>query len=60
MLYLATDRPALFDQLRGLIAEIVPNIGRLEVRTGGGQLRVVFDTAASCGAGGVMPSSRGR
>jgi len=43
LLYLATDLPVVFDQLRDLIAEIVPHIGRLEVRTGGGQLRVVFD-----------------
>src|SRR6185437_15644633 len=46
LLYLATDRPALFNRLRSLIAEIVPHIGSLEVRTGGGQLRVVFDTAS--------------
>jgi hypothetical protein len=46
LLYLATDRPALFDQLRSLIAEIVPHIGRLEVRTSGGQLRVVFNSVS--------------
>lgn len=33
LLYLATDRPALFAQLRLLMGEIVPDIGRLEVRT---------------------------
>jgi AAA ATPase domain len=41
LLYLATDRPDLFGKLRDLIAEIVPHVGRLEVRTGGGQLRGV-------------------
>jgi hypothetical protein len=46
LLYLATDRSRLFEQLRGLIAEIVPDIGRLEVRTSGGQLRVVVENAA--------------
>jgi len=44
LLYLATDRRPLFDQLRAIIAEIVPHIGHLEVRTGGGQLRVVFES----------------
>lgn len=44
LLYLATDRRSLFDQLRAVIAEIVPHIGHLEVRTGGGQLRVVFES----------------
>jgi energy-coupling factor transporter ATP-binding protein EcfA2 len=43
LLYLATDRPAIFRHLRNLIAEIVPHIGHLEVRTSGGQLRVVFE-----------------
>jgi AAA domain, putative AbiEii toxin, Type IV TA system len=46
LLYLLTDRSAVFEQLRRLMAEIVPDVGRLEVRTGGGQLRVVFETAA--------------
>jgi hypothetical protein len=46
LLYLATDRSRLFEQLRGLIAEIVPDIGRLEVRTSGGQLRVVAESAS--------------
>ena len=45
LLYLRTDRPAIFGQLRSLMAEIVPEVGRLEVRTGGSQLRVVFEGA---------------
>ena len=45
LLYLRTDRPAIFGQLRSLMAEIVPDVGRLEVRTGGSQLRVVFEGA---------------
>jgi predicted ATPase len=45
LLYLRTDRPTVFGQLRSLMAEIVPDVGRLEVRTGGGQLRVVFEGA---------------
>lgn len=42
---LATDQPRLFEKLGNLIAEIVPEIGRLQVRTIGSQ-RVVFETSA--------------
>lgn len=45
LLNLATDHTDLFDQLRVLIAEIVPQIGRLGVRTRDNQLRVVFENA---------------
>jgi len=44
--YLLTDRHGLFDQARGLITQIVPGIGTMQVRTGGGQMRVVFETPA--------------
>ena len=40
---LVTDQPLLFKRLGELIAEIVPGIGQLQVRTIGGQ-RVVFET----------------
>jgi predicted ATPase len=42
LLGLATDQPQIFEQLGKLIAEIVPEIGRLQVRTIGGQ-QVVFE-----------------
>jgi len=41
---LVTDQPQLFKRLGELIAEIVPGIGQLQVRTIGGQ-RVVFETS---------------
>ena len=41
---LLTDQPQLFKRLGELIAEIVPDIGRLQVRTIGGQ-RVVFESS---------------
>lgn len=44
--YLATDRRHLFEQARDLIAQVVPDIGMLQVRTGGNQLRVVFESGA--------------
>ena len=45
LLYLATDRPDMFRQLGDLVSEIVPDIGRLNVRTLG-LLRVVFEDSA--------------
>ncbi len=42
MLDLLTNRPDLLEQLRALIAEIVPDIGRLEIRTSGSQMQIVF------------------
>jgi energy-coupling factor transporter ATP-binding protein EcfA2 len=45
LLYLLTDRPTVFEHVRGLMAEIVPDLGRLQVRTGGGQLQIVFESA---------------
>lgn len=44
--YLATDQRHLFEQVRGLIAQVVPDIGILQVRTGGNELRVVFESNA--------------
>jgi len=42
LLDLLTNRPDLLEQLRALIAEIVPDIGRLEIRTSGSQMQIVF------------------
>jgi len=47
LLDLLTNRVGLLEELRRLIAEIVPDIGRLEIRTSGSTMRVVFT------AGGV-------
>lgn len=44
--YLATDRRHLFEQARDLIAQVVPDIGMLQVRTGGDKMRVVFESGA--------------
>jgi predicted ATPase len=44
--YLATDRRELFERVRSLIAQVVPGIGILQVRTGGDSMRVVFEGAA--------------
>lgn len=44
--YLLTDHNNLFERARELIAQIVPGIGTMQVRTGGGQMRVVFETPA--------------
>jgi energy-coupling factor transporter ATP-binding protein EcfA2 len=44
--FLATDHRNQFEQIRSLIAEIVPGIGQLQVRTGGNQMRVVFESSA--------------
>jgi hypothetical protein len=44
--YLATDRRHLFEQARVLIAQVVPDIGMLQVRTGGDNMRVVFESGA--------------
>jgi hypothetical protein len=44
--YLATDRHHLFEQARDLIAQVVPDIGMLQVRTGGDKMRVVFEGGA--------------
>lgn len=44
--YLATDQRHLFEQARGLIAQVVPDIGILQVRTGRNQMRVVFESNA--------------
>src|SRR5258708_8333878 len=41
--YLATDQRHLFEQARALIAQVVPDIGMLQVRTSGNQMRVVFE-----------------
>jgi len=41
--YLATDRPSAFRRLGDVITEIVPALGRLQVRTGGDRMRVVFE-----------------
>jgi predicted ATPase len=43
---LLTDRPELFGQAREPIAQVVPDIGTLQVRTGGDQMRVVFESSA--------------
>lgn len=42
LLDLLTNRPALFDKLRQLIAEIVPEIGQLQIRTSGNAMQIVF------------------
>jgi energy-coupling factor transporter ATP-binding protein EcfA2 len=42
LLDLLTNRPELLEQLRGLIAQIVPDIGRLGIRTNGNQMQIVF------------------
>lgn len=44
--YLVTDRPHLFDQVSNLIAQLVSGIGTLRVRTGGNNMRVVFESGA--------------
>jgi energy-coupling factor transporter ATP-binding protein EcfA2 len=44
--YLATDQRHLFEQVRILIAQVVPDIGILQVRTGGDRMRIVFESAA--------------
>lgn len=41
--YLATDRRDLFERARELIAQVVPDIGILQIRTGGNHMRVVFE-----------------
>lgn len=42
LLDLLTNRPEIFGELRRLIAEIVPGIGQLEIRTSGSSMQVVF------------------
>ena len=42
LLDLLTNRPGIFQELRRLIAEIVPDIGQLEIRTSGSSMQVVF------------------
>jgi putative AbiEii toxin of type IV toxin-antitoxin system len=42
LLDLLTNRPGIFQELRRLIAEIVPDIGQLEIRTSGSTMQVVF------------------
>jgi len=44
--YLATDRRHLFERARDLIAQVVPDIGMLQIRTGGNNMRVVFESGA--------------
>lgn len=44
--YLLTDHTDLFEQVGALIAQVVPNIGKLRVPTGGDQMRVVFGSGA--------------
>ena len=45
--YLLTDRTDLFEQVGLLIAELVPDIGKLRVPTGGNQMRVMFGSGAA-------------
>ena len=42
LLDLLTNRPGIFQELRRLIAQIVPDIGQLEIRTSGSTMQVVF------------------
>ena len=42
LLDLLTNRPGIFQELRQLIAEIVPDIGQLEIRTSGSSMQVIF------------------
>jgi hypothetical protein len=42
LLDLLTNRPELLEKLRQLIAQIVPGIGKLEIRTSGNNMQVVF------------------
>jgi energy-coupling factor transporter ATP-binding protein EcfA2 len=44
--YLLTDHTELFEQVGALIAQVVPDIGKLRVLTGGNQMRVVFGSGA--------------
>lgn len=46
LLHLATDRRGQFEAARNLIAQVVPGIGALNVRTGQNQLRIVFESTA--------------
>ena len=42
LLDLLTNRPEILEDLRRLIAEVVPGVGRLEIRTRGSGMQVVF------------------
>jgi len=42
LLDLLTNRPEILEDLRRLIAEVVPGVGRLEIRTSGSGMQVVF------------------
>jgi energy-coupling factor transporter ATP-binding protein EcfA2 len=44
--YLLTDHTDVFEQVGALIAQVVPDIGKLRVPTGGNQMRVVFGNGA--------------
>jgi hypothetical protein len=44
--YLLTDHTDLFERVGALIAQVVPDIGKLRVPTGGNQMRVVFGNGA--------------
>jgi hypothetical protein len=44
--YLLTDHTELFEQVGALIAQVVPDIGKLRVPTGGNQMRVMFANSA--------------
>ena len=42
LLDLLTNRPEILEELRRLMAEIVPGLGQLEIRTSGSTMQVVF------------------
>jgi len=42
LLDLLTNRPGIFQEVRRLIAQVVPDIGQLEIRTSGSNMQVVF------------------
>lgn len=44
--YLLTDHTELFDRVGALIAQLVPDIGKLRVPTGGNNMRVLFGSGS--------------